>query len=74
MRKRLVLRGTVLRARPLEEKIEAMQAFSRYVLPLLGDGTLEAVVGRTFPLSQAADAHRYVASDQGFGKVVLTVD
>jgi putative PIG3 family NAD(P)H quinone oxidoreductase len=74
MQKRLSLRGTVLRARPLEEKIAAMQAFARHVVPLLEDGTLKAVVGRTFPLSEAADAHRYVASDQGFGKVVLTVD
>jgi putative PIG3 family NAD(P)H quinone oxidoreductase len=74
MHKRLSLRGTVLRARPLEEKIAAMQAFARHVVPLLGDGTVKAVVGRTFPLSEAANAHRYVASDQGFGKVVLTVD
>jgi putative PIG3 family NAD(P)H quinone oxidoreductase len=74
MRKRLSLRGTVLRARPLEEKIAAMQAFARHVVPLFEDGTLKAVVGRSFPLSEVAEAHRYVASNQGFGKVVLGVD
>ena len=30
------------------------------------------VVARTFPLEQAADAHRFIQSRQNIGKVVLT--
>lgn len=74
MHKRITLHGTVLRARPLEEKILAMQTFARHVVPLLATGAVQSVIGHTFPLSAAAEAHRYVASDAGFGKVVLTLD
>jgi NADPH:quinone reductase len=71
--KRLTILGTVLRARPIEEKIQAMQTFARHVVPLLATGVLRPVVDRTFPLAEAAQAHAYVASNAGFGKVVLTV-
>jgi putative PIG3 family NAD(P)H quinone oxidoreductase len=73
MHKRITLRGTVLRARPLEEKIAATQAFARHVVPLIEAGALRAVIDRVLPLSQAGDAHAYVASNEGFGKVVLKV-
>jgi putative PIG3 family NAD(P)H quinone oxidoreductase len=72
MRKRLLVRGTMLRSRPLEEKIAAMQAFARHVVPLVEAGALVPVVDRVLPLAEAGEAHAYVASNQGFGKVVLT--
>jgi NADPH:quinone reductase-like Zn-dependent oxidoreductase len=34
-------------------------------------GRLKPVVDRTFPLSETADAHRYLESSSMFGKVVL---
>jgi NADPH2:quinone reductase len=34
-------------------------------------GRIEAVIDRTFPLSEAAEAHRYVASRGNLGKVLL---
>jgi putative PIG3 family NAD(P)H quinone oxidoreductase len=71
LRKRIALHGTVLRSRPLEEKIAAMRAFERHVVPLIAAGKLRAVVDRTFPLSAAAEAHACVASNRAFGKVVL---
>jgi NADPH:quinone reductase-like Zn-dependent oxidoreductase len=37
-------------------------------------GTIKPVVGRTFPLVQAAAAHRYMQERQNVGKVVLTSD
>jgi NADPH2:quinone reductase len=73
MQLRVRLFGTVLRARPLEEKILVSQAFIHHVVPLLARGTLGAVVDRSFPLAAAGEAHAYVASNQGFGKVVLEV-
>jgi NADPH:quinone reductase-like Zn-dependent oxidoreductase len=50
-----------------------MQAFARHIVPLLANGTLRPVVDRTFPLSEAAAAHAYMATNDGFGKIVLTV-
>jgi len=71
LRRRVTLRGTVLRSRPLEERLVAMQAFSRHLVPLFESGALRPVVDRVFPLERAADAHAYVATNDGFGKVVL---
>jgi putative PIG3 family NAD(P)H quinone oxidoreductase len=65
------LRGTMLRNRPLEEKIAAAQSFARHVVPLLALGKLRPVVDRVFPLAGAATAHAHMASNAGFGKIVL---
>jgi NADPH:quinone reductase len=73
LRRRLHIVGTVLRARPLEEKIAAVQDFARHVVPLLQRGTVVPVVDRVLPLAAAAEAHAYVASNEGFGKVVLEI-
>ncbi len=73
LRKRFHLMGTVLRSRPLEEKIAATQDFVRHVVPLLARGAVKPVVDRVMPLAEAAAAHTYVASNAGFGKVVLSV-
>ena len=73
LRKRLELRGTMLRARPLEEKILAARVFERHLVPLFASGALKAIVDKTFPLADAAAAHTYVASNDGFGKAVLEV-
>jgi NADPH2:quinone reductase len=73
MRKRIELRGTVLRSRPLEEKILAAQALERHLAPLFGDKTLRPVVDRVLPLAQAGEAHKIVQSNATFGKVVLEV-
>lgn len=71
LRRRLQITGTVLRARPLEEKIAAVQTFARHVVPLLARGVLRPVIDRVLPLAAAAQAHAHVASNKGFGKVVL---
>jgi putative PIG3 family NAD(P)H quinone oxidoreductase len=73
MRKRAELRGTVLRARPLEEKILAGQALQRHLVPLFESGALRPVVDRVLPLARAADAHRLMQNNDAFGKLVLEV-
>lgn len=70
---RLTVRGTVMRARPLEERIATARRFAREVVPLLADGRVRPTVDREFPLDQAAAAHRYLESDASTGKVVLRV-
>jgi putative PIG3 family NAD(P)H quinone oxidoreductase len=71
LRKRARLIGTVLRARPLEEKIAAMRAFEAQVVPLLARGAVKPIVDVVMPLADAARAHERMASNQGFGKIVL---
>lgn len=73
MSKRLQIRGTVLRARSLEEKIRAMQAFAAEVVPLLARGVLRPVIDSRFPLDALADAHRRLESNESIGKVVIEI-
>jgi NADPH:quinone reductase-like Zn-dependent oxidoreductase len=44
-----------------------------FVLEGLGDGSLKPVIARTFPFEQIAEAHRYLESNEQFGKVVVTL-
>lgn len=71
--KRQQVRGTTLRARPLEEKAAAIHAFGRSVLPHIASGRVKVVVDRVFPLGEAAAAHAYLESNANFGKVVLEI-
>lgn len=72
LRRRLHVMGTVLRARPIEEKIAAAALLDRALGPLLSRGRLAPVVDRVFPLAEAAAAHALIASDATFGKVLLS--
>jgi NADPH:quinone reductase-like Zn-dependent oxidoreductase len=69
--KRLSVRGTTLRARPLEEKAAATRAFEKSILPHIASGRVKVVVDRAFALEDVAAAHDYLASNANFGKVVL---
>lgn len=71
--KRAALVGTVLRARPLEEKIAISRRFAREILPLFDSGTLRPVVDRRFTLDEIAEAHAYLETNANVGKVVVTV-
>ena len=63
--------GTMLRARPLEEKATAVQAFGHDVVPFLADGRARGIVDRVFDAAQAAEAFAYMAQPGKFGKVLL---
>ena len=69
--KRLTIRGTVLRARSIEEKTAATKAFADFALPLFENGTIRATVDKAFPAEDVRAAYRYLASNASFGKVVL---
>jgi putative PIG3 family NAD(P)H quinone oxidoreductase len=71
--KRLTLRGTVLRARAIEEKRAATAAFARDIVPLLGAGALRPVIDRIYPLEEIGAAHQRLAGNETFGKVILQV-
>lgn len=71
--KRLRITGTVLRSRPVEEKIAATRRFAAEVVPLLASGRLAPVVDRVFDLDEIRAAHERLASNETFGKVVLRI-
>jgi NADPH:quinone reductase len=72
--KRARMIGTVLRARPLEEKIGVTHAFAREVLPLFERKALQVPIDSEFPLRDVRKAHERMESNQTFGKIVLRVD
>ncbi len=72
-RKRLSVRGTGLRGRPLEEKATLTQEFVRRVLPLIARGRIVPVIDRVYPLAEVSDAHRRMESNENFGKIVLAI-
>jgi putative PIG3 family NAD(P)H quinone oxidoreductase len=71
MRKRLEIRGTVLRARSLEEKIQATRLFASEVVPLLAAGVVRPTIDSKFPVAEIARAHARLESNLTFGKVVI---
>ena len=71
MRKRLTIVGTVLRARPLEEKISLAREFSLRAIPLFAEGKLRPVIDRVVPFSDIRSAHEAMAANETFGKIVL---
>ena len=73
MRKRAAVVGTTLRARPVGEKSTICAAVVEQIWPLVADGTIRPVVGRTLPLAEAAEAHRLMESGASTGKILLVV-
>jgi putative PIG3 family NAD(P)H quinone oxidoreductase len=71
--KRVSWTGTVLRARPLEEKLTICQRFAAEVVPLFATGALRPVIDRRFRLDAAAEAHRVMEADANVGKILLDV-
>jgi NADPH:quinone reductase len=71
LRKRLTIVGTVLRARPIEEKISLAREFEERVIPLFETGRLEPVVDRVFSFEDIRAAHDLMESNATFGKIVL---
>jgi putative PIG3 family NAD(P)H quinone oxidoreductase len=73
LRRRLTVTGSTLRPRSVEQKGAIAAALRERVWPLLETGRVKPIVYRTFPLQDAADAHRLMESSEHIGKVVLTV-
>jgi NADPH:quinone reductase len=74
MSKRLQIRGTVLRARSMEEKIAATRLFASEVVPLLAQGILKPNVDSVLPISDIGKAHQRLESNETFGKIVVVME
>lgn len=71
--KRASLIGTVLRSRPLEQKIDANQRFLSELLPRFDDGTLRPVIDSRYALEDIAEAHNYMATNGNIGKILIDI-
>ncbi|MBA3444520.1 MAG: NAD(P)H-quinone oxidoreductase [Gemmatimonadales bacterium] len=76
LRKRLEVIGTVMRTRGLDERIPLVGEFTARMLPLFESRAeqavpLRAVLERTYPMAQLADAHRVMEGNATFGKIVV---
>ena len=73
LRRRLTVTGSTLRPRSVAFKEAIARRLRAVVWPLIESGRVKPMLFRTFPLAQAADAHRLMESSQHVGKIVLTV-
>lgn len=71
MQRRLTITGSTLRARRVAEKGVIAAAVRQQVWPLIESGAVEPVIHATFPLRDAAAAHRVMESSEHIGKLVL---
>jgi len=71
MQKRMTIAGTVLRARPLEEKATAVRAFEREVVPGLASGRLRPLVDSVYPAADVRAAFDRLEERGKVGKVLL---
>ena len=72
MVRRQTITGSTLRPRSVADKAAIARALRDKVWPLLEAGTVKPVVDRTFPLAEAAAAHRLMESSRHIGKILLT--
>jgi len=73
LQRRLTITGSTLRPRTVVEKGAIARALRARVWPLLEARTIAPVVHATFPLREAAEAHRVMEADTHIGKLVLVV-
>ena len=73
MRKRLTITGSTLRPRSTEFKGYLARNLREKIWPLVEAGRIKPQVYKTFPLAEAAEAHRLMESSQHIGKIVLIV-
>ncbi len=71
MLKRLTLTGSTLRPRSVVEKASIARALEEKIWPLLSQGKCHPQIYKTFPLAEAADAHRLMESSEHIGKILL---
>ena len=71
LRARLEIIGTVMRARPHEERVPLVSEFTDRVLPEIAAGRLNPVVGARFPIEDVGASHQAMETNRVFGKVIL---
>jgi len=73
MIKRLTLTGSTLRPRTVAQKAAVAEGVRKNVWPLLAARRVRPIIHASFPLAEAAEAHRLMESSSHIGKIMLTV-
>jgi putative PIG3 family NAD(P)H quinone oxidoreductase len=73
MQRRLTLTGSTLRPRSAAFKSLVADELAGSVWPFVEKGQLKPLIHATFPLPEAAEAHRMMEAGEHIGKIVLTV-
>ncbi len=73
MGRRLRLIGSVLRPRPVAEKVEIKRRFMTQFWPLLENGVIQPIIDTVYPIEQANQAHEQMANNENIGKIILRV-
>ena len=73
MLKRITVTGSTLRPQGVEAKGAIAAELEAEVWPLLASGRIGPVIDTTYPLAEAAEAHRHLESGEHVGKIVLTI-
>jgi len=71
MLKRLIYTGSTLRSRPDTFKAEIARQLKEQVWPKIESGEVKPRIDRTFPLTEAAEAHKLMESAGHVGKIIL---
>jgi NADPH:quinone reductase-like Zn-dependent oxidoreductase len=71
MMKRLIVTGSTLRHRSVEDKTRIGATLRRVVWPLLESGRVKPVVDRVVPLAKASEAHAAMEQGNIAGKILL---
>jgi len=74
MLRRLTLTGSTLRVQTAEAKARMAKAIEERIWPLIDEGKVRPVIDSTYPLKDAAAAHRRIDSSEHIGKIVLVVE
>ena len=69
----LQIKGSTLRSRPLDEKIQLIDSFREHCMPLYIAGKLETTIDKVYSWKDAKEAHAYMLRNENFGKIVLTL-
>ena len=74
MARRLTITGSTLRPRPIADKAAIASELRQQVWPLLESGAVKPIIHASFPLREAAEAHRVMESGAHIGKLLLVTD
>jgi NADPH2:quinone reductase len=71
--KRLIITGSTLRSRSVEEKTVLRDGVEKNLWPLLQEGKIRPILDSVFPMEDVANAHERMQSSVHIGKIVLQV-
>jgi len=73
MGKRIAIKGSTLRSRPLHEKVHIKEQFMKRFWRLIEQGAIHPVIDSIYPIADVDAAHEHMRQNRNIGKIVLQV-